>query len=406
MAIRRLRADPKPRQQRAVRNDERVHDASVQVLVEGGWGALSAKGVALAANVSEQLVRDRGKDALALGASLWSSRLDAEVRGALAGVLASYGLLENPDAAAHLAPSDAFGPLVEPPASLLAAIELLLVAAFEPGLRAVVDSGLGASVRAWTAPGAQRAHAPRAAQRGYVLARALGLLAFARFGGVTKADFAPVADAFGELLASPGAPHPLPRVRARHLDALFPFESSSPELDALLMACGEVVGERGYDRATLALMVERAGVDHNFVYRHYPRKLELFRDAAGRQRLPSARANQAFRARQAERHGPAAAEALLARELMRPGRDTFRILDAEQLRLAWRDAAMRELVMGETEVLVGETAAANPGVPPQVVRAAVIAGRATGFGFQLLASLAPAAWQLPFRVVTTPIYGG
>jgi hypothetical protein len=152
-------------------------------------------------------------------------------------------------------------------------------------------------------------------------------------------------------------------------------------------------------------MVSAAGVDINYLYRTYARKIDVFIDASNHQRKPSILANQAFRAKLVKAHGDAIAEAVLIRELMRPGRDALRAVDAEQLRLALHDDAMREAYMRETHLLQRQLSEANPTVEPRVIRAAVLAGRATGFGFALLAMLRPETWRLPIIVLTDAFYG-
>jgi AcrR family transcriptional regulator len=392
-----------PRQARSIRNDARILAAAEGVLVEQGWSALSIRAVARAGGVSERMVRDRVQDASELAVTLWHERLSDSLTDALLRVLQAFGLAPTVGRA-PVPVAGAFTPFLRPAPGLQAAMELLLAERHHPSLAAAVAEAFVPKLCEWIGWSRDHERASQAAQRAMVIARALGLLAFAGFDDSKPEAFLPFEEELARAFRRPAAPLPLPRVRAAHLDRLFPFETGDAVHDALLEACMRTVGEIGFDRAMLTTIVERAGVDINFAYRHHKRKLDLFTDATRRQRLPSLEMNRAFGRRNVERYGHGVAEALLMREFQRPGREVQRNVDVEQLRLARHDSALRLEVIAEGESLEEQMAVANPQVERSVLRAAVMTGRATGIGVIMLPRFYESVWRLPYRVITEAIY--
>ena len=387
-------------QARSLDNDARVLAATEAILADGGWGDLSRKAIARRAGTSEQVVRDRAPAAADLAVVLWRRRLGPLVRKRLTTFLTALGLHGD---ALGPARSDAWHPFVEPDEAWRAIGEMLIVAHVDPHVRAVVGDDLGAALAGWCTPSPTPA---AAAQRTFALARALGLVLHGRHGGMTAAGFAPMAEAFGPLLRPSHPSGPLPDERAAHLDDFFPFDSDDPAADATLRCIFIEVGTVGYDRTILTRVAKRAGTDLNFIYRRFGSKMALFQAATLAQRQPSMEINANYRARLAQRYGEGVAEALFIRELLRPGRAVQRACDLEQVRLSWHDPTLAAGILAETEALVAKACAAHEGVPEKLVRAAIHGGRATGMGFVLLADMVPAAWQLDFRVITEPMYGG
>ena len=389
------------RQRRAVANDQRIRDASEQLLAEEGWGAFSRRGIARYAGTSEQVVRNRIDSAEDFAVTLWRERYGQHAIAALQDLLRAHRLLEGEP---KLQLPDAWQSFIEPTPTWQATMAMLVASAFYEPLRACVDHDLGATLRTWTDPHQDRHSATRAAQRAFTLIRAFGFLALAPHRLLSAHEFDLLALDYLEHLKVPAPVVELPDVRASHLDRILPFDSGDPQLNATLSAAFTTVSEIGFERATLATIVERAGIDNNYIYRHYPSKTHLFMDATLRQRRISMRLNDAFKTEQAARHGAGLAENLLMREFMRPERRHIHRCELEQWRLSWHHPDLRQAMNEEIREPVAQLTAAYPLIPQSVIRAGVHTGRATGIGAVLFASINPGCEELPYHVITNNFF--
>jgi AcrR family transcriptional regulator len=391
----------RPRQARAQRNDQRIRDAAETLLAQEGWGAFSRRAIARVAGTSEQVVRSRIDDAEHFAMSLWRERYAPHAIARLAGLLAAHGLLE---ASATPELPNVWHEFLSPTPSWQATMELLVASHFHAGLQASVHADLGAAITNWTTPTEGGVSLTLATQRAFVIMRALGFLMLAPHTMIDAATFDPFALDFKQRLDEVGAATPLPEVHAEHLDHLLPFDSGDEQLNRTLRATFEIVSEIGFEHATLTTIAHRAGIDNNYIYRRYPSKTHLFMDATLRQRHISGQKNAAFKAAQATDYGPGIAEALLMRELMHPERSALRRAEIEQWRLSWHHPDLRTALRTEANEPIKQLNRSHPLIPLAVIQAGVHTGRAAGIGVNLLASLNPSSWNLPFHIVTNTFY--
>jgi AcrR family transcriptional regulator len=382
-------------QARVLRNDVLVLDAAVAQLAERGWSAFSLKAVADRCHLSHQAVQDRYPDRLALAAGLYRARLGPALDAALADLLAAHGLA---DAFGDPLPpgGDPWATFQAPSAELIAAVEVAILAQFEELLRDAVMTTTAPLLRAWRrAPGPPAA----AAQRAYLVIRALGLILLAPLPGSDALDLAPLHADLRFALAHPAAPHDLPLLAVDALPALT-FDTGHPLHDQLLAATLRHVATHGFHGASLADIVADVGVTKGFAFARYPTKLALFIDATRSQHAAAVARNVERQRSLARRLAGGIAEAAHLRETQRPELAFARALELEQLRLTWREAALQASYRREVDELLATLAH----LEPAAAAATQHVGRAVGEGAVLHAFLDPEAWQESYEIVTIPLH--
>jgi len=379
---------------RVRRTDRALCAASIKVAATEGWGEFTFAQVAREAGTSRRPLQDRYSGRSALAAAAWSESAEPMLRGLLLEFLASAGLLQvEPDRERLVAVLDA---LAHPTLEVQAAVEFLIVAQFDDELRGAVRDSLGAEISRWCTPDRDQLTAEEAAQRALMLSVALGLVLVARRPGVERIDVAHIATVLLSTLSSPTPARPLPDMDSPHFHDPVPFDTGDEVRDRLLQATLDVVGERGYDAATVDAIAQRAESSEGALFARYPTKVALYLDASMRQAAHGLRANEACMEQVARVHGRGVAEAAMIREFMRPGRDHLRIFALEQMRTGWHDPILREAVMREYTAFAAEAHATKPGFN----LAEAHLGFAIGGGTLLLCVLHPDAWLLPYDVVT------
>jgi AcrR family transcriptional regulator len=379
---------------RVRRTDRALCAASIRVAAEEGWGDFTFARVARQAGTSRRPLQDRFTGRSELAASTWSESAEPVLRGLLVEFLASAGLLHtDPDHERLVAVMDL---LAHPAPEVQAAVEFLIVAQFEPALRSAVASTLGAEISRWCAPQDGVLSAEDAARRAFMLSAALGLVLVARRPGVERIDVAHIAEVLLRALSVRVAPRSVPTYDTSHIDDPVPFVSGDEVRDRLLQATLDIVGESGYDAATVDAIAHRAGSSQGALFARFPTKVALFLDASRHQAAHAMRANEEWMERIAAVHGRGMAEAAFIRESQRPGRDRLRIIALEQMRTGWHEPVIREAIAREYAAFVAEAHATRPGF--NLAESHV--GFAIGGGTLLLAVLCPDAWLLPYDVVT------
>lgn len=378
---------------RVRRTDRALCAASIKVAAQEGWGDFTFAQVARAAGTSRRPLQDRYAGRSDLAAAAWRESAEPVLRGILVEFLASAGLLQSqPDRDRLVGVLDE---LAHPSLEIQAAVEFLIVAQFDEILTSALQQTLGAEIGRWCTP-TEDLRREEAASRAFMLSVALGLVLVARRPGVERIDVERVADVLLRVLASPAPARPLPEMDSPHFQDPVPFDTGDDVRDRLLQATLDIVGERGYDAATVDAIAQRAGSSEGALFARYPTKVALYLDASQRQAAHGLRSNEACMEAVARTHGRGVAEAAIIREFMRPGRARLRIFALEQLRTGWHDPTLREAVMREYAAFIAEAHATRPGFN----LAEAHLGFAVGGGTLLLCVLHPDAWLLPYDVVT------
>lgn len=390
------------RQARSIRNDERILDAATEITATDGWAGLLPARVAERSGLSHPAVSARFADRSQIASSVWRQRLAAPVIADLQSVLEAAGLLSQRDAdPRNLA--RAMRPFVDPDMKMRAAAELLVESCFDPALRLAVHETLGETLAQWLTPVPRRLSKVDAARRSVVIVTGLGVLLEARRQEGETFHLQGEWDRLCAALAAPESIEKLPNVHFEHWDGVFDFDTGDALLDRLLEATRDEIGRNGYEATTIDDIARAAGRTKGLVFSRYPSKKQLFNDTVTRFTKAMYDLNEQAWGEMLEVASSGAAEAVLYRELMRPGREHLRAFSLEQYRLSWHDPEMRASVAHAMSDVIKARMDADPTRPRRELQADVFIGAAQGVGVLLMASIYPDAWTLPYQHITVPL---
>lgn len=388
------------RQQRAVRNDERILQAAIEVLDAEGWGAFTTARVARQAGLNPSTVSARFAGPSALAVEVWRTRLAPHLSSQLHEVVACLRSDGPVDPAALDAALTTFMTSDE---DLRAAAELLVVSTYDDILRVGVSETTGAELDGWLTPVPRRLTRVQAARTAYALTYALGLLLEGRRHPDVALSLRPQAESLARALSASGEPAQLPRVRNAPWDRPLQMDTGDRELDALLVATLEEIGRRGYEAATIDDIAHAAGRTKGFVFGRFSSKRELFLEATAVNGRINGLANAGFAAHLEAKHSPGIAHAIQFREFLKPRDGVLHVIALEQARLSWHDPEMLANVDAIVADLTRAYLEATPSRTPAEAEAMAFMSLAGGIGVLLLATLCPEAWRLPFDVITVPL---
>ena len=378
-----------------MRNDATILQATLDLLAEEGWVGLSHTRVARRAHLSVRPVRDRYADRSDLAAAVWEHLIAPRWTASMAAVLAAA---DAGDDAMLLAALD---PFARPASTHRAGGELLMVAAHDDDVRAIVaDEAIAPLARALDGSATGRT---RAAVHGYAAMLALGLLLESWREGAAEIDLSGIVHRVAAAFREPTRARRLPSAAAPHLDQGAVIDTGEPLWDSVLRATLRQVGTRGYESATVESIVAEAGCSQTVLFHRYPTKGDAFLDATRRMFGAATALNVDYQQRMAHTHSPGLAEAIMLREYMRPGREVERVIGLEQYRLAWHDPAMRAALQAEQRPMHEAILRDHSHLPLGEARTLLHAELAMGMGPVLLAQLIPEAGALPYDVVTVPL---
>ncbi len=390
------------RSRRARVTDDRLMDATCDVVLESGWDSLALTSVAMKAGVTTRPLYDRFSDKTDLAIACWRARAAVPLRDSLMGVLGASGD-GGGGSADPAAVIDAYRAFTRPDGRVMVAAELICAAVFDDRLRAVIASDAQEWLGSWCVP-SSRVSPTRAAQSTYVLAAALGLLLGSRRTGMGQVDVSGPAADLVAALSQPSRPVRLPKWDAVHMDVP-PVNPADPAFDRLLAATLWVVSQVGYAEATLPRIVSAAGVSQGLLYGRFSSKLEAFITATEYRHEQGLLRNAEESARLARDFGPGIADAVMWREFTRPEHRGGRALTVEQLRVGWREPELRERTDAAEAVFANELMKAGGISDRQAGIAEIHWDLALGFGAYVLPEILPGVSSLPFDVVTVPLLG-
>jgi AcrR family transcriptional regulator len=377
---------------RGAQNDERTLRAIRDVLGELGWVGLTLRNVAERAEVARVTVSDRYANRSEMAIVAWQTGLGFSLVAAIEALLAIHAL---PHATRPTSLADAWRAFALPNRDLRGALVLLLASPFDPALQSVVHATIGAQATRWTLHNGRAATRQPATQRGYLIARALGLLAIGSMSDLRNVDFSLSEGVIDEALRQPVRAsrlpvHPPPPVAITTGDRL---------LDALLQSTIEQVARHGFEGANLETICAGAGITKGYLFNRYPSKRELFIDAARRRQEAAVAHSIAWLNEMSARQGRARAEATFIRGVLHPSRWSHHRISGEELHLALREQELAAVF----EATAASFARENLGAVTPITLGYAHSARAIGEGLGLLLLLDPDAWQLPFEVVLVPL---
>jgi len=391
------------RQKRSIRNDGRILDAGSRILTERGWSDLTFPPVAHLAGLSLRPVRDRFVDRSGLAAAVWTSRIYPEFLADFTRLKQACDLAIKAGEAEAQALIDALEPFHRPEPRMRAAMEVFIVAGYDPIVRGALDDTLLPHLRGWMTPGVVGLTPGDAARRAYVATTALGMVVAGLQFGPGQPRLDDEIRRLAGILGTSREPLAQPSATADHLDDESDFGTGNPDVDDLLRATLDQVGTRGYDGATTAAITRACGHTEGFLFARYASKIDLFFDATQRMFGRNAEANLQFQAQVAQLTSPGMSEAVIMREFMRPGRERLRLVNLEQYRVSWHEERFQKMLNQVIELLIDDFAASIPQASPAQARAAALMEIIRGVGPVALSQLLPETWSLPYDVVTIPL---
>ena len=375
----------------------RLLDAATELAADEGTAGLTFLRVAERAGTSRRPIHDRYHDRSALMSGLWCERSLPAIQQILIDGLSSSGALDSTPSPHGLA--ELLDRAAHPNTALRGAIELLLMAQFDPTLGEAVRGTLGTQVGALCTPRGRNVTRVLAAKRSYVMCLILGLVLAGRRTGIDSISMASIAPPVIEAVTAPIEELTLPSRTLPHLDLPVPFDTGDATRDALLQCTLDCVGQWGYDGTSIDRIARAAGSSQGAIFGRYETKLDLFRDATTRQNAIAFRETEQFMLELARDHGVGAAEAVTIRESQRNGREHLRAVALEGVRLAWHDPRMREAT--ERELIAFEVEAKALDSPFMATNFHL--GYSVGLGILALPIVAPSVWKLPYDVMTVPL---
>lgn len=251
-------------------NDERIRQATLNIICEGGWDSATISGIAKRAGLTVGAVYGRADSVAELGIDLWSESLQGWFLQRLTAVLKA--MMSGDPVALGRAYSDWDAQPVQAGAST----ELLLASLFDDELDEVIGEDVRTFLAGWCVPSDSRTRHEAGTLVlglsfffGHTLASRFSVspheLSETDFGTLSRFWSAAPADVVSE---------PKPLVWQRSLNGLDPDEAR------LMQAVVEVVARVGYRRATFSRFARAAGMNRGVVANPYRNKAQLVAEAA------------------------------------------------------------------------------------------------------------------------------
>ena len=375
-------------------------DAALALVASEGWSALLPARVAKRSGLSQPAVAARFADRSALGVGVWTCVAD-DFRDAVQEAVSSAGLFDDELDESRF--ELAVRRFLRPDDTMKAAAELLVIGSFDSLVGEAVRSSLGRSLDEWITPQRRTLSRAAAARRAYVVLQVLGLLLEARRQPAARIDLRPQLTDVCRAMTGPTTITRLPDTTFEHWDGACDYGTGDSLLDRLLEATRDTIGRHGYDATTVDDIAAAAGRTKGLVFSRYASKKQLFLDTVARYTAAMYVENDAAYSQLMASSSAGIAEAVLFRELMRPGREHLRVFTLEQHRLTWHDQEMRDAVAESMAQAINSRMAANPSRTRRQWQSQLFVETALGVGVLLMASCSPAAWELPYQVVTVPL---
>lgn len=390
-------------QARSLANSLRILDAAEAVLADDGWEDASVLRIAEHAGVSRRAVLHRYGDRTGVVIDVWRRRLAPVLISALESLVMAL----SPEGAS-LTGADIDGalrPFIDPVTPMRAASEVLIISCHQPDVRAAVTISLADHLSRWLEPSGRRLSRTAAARHGFVVSLALGMLLESReYPDGLDLDLRDDLEIIAGALMVDITAKQLPVNRADFLETT-PTLHEDLGLNTLLAATLTLVGELGYESATIDRISAACGVTSGFVYGHYPNKRSLFLDATFRLLLHAESQSAEFRRQITAEHGPGIADATLLRELMRPEFHQVRTITFEQYRLAWHDPGFLDAFVAVRQQVIAAVHESEPHLSRPRARGRAFIAMSRGAGSGMLAELWPQSYALPHDVIARPLAG-
>lgn len=391
-----VRQQSRTRPARAEKNDERIREMATNILAEEGVGGLSFGRVARNLEMSHNVLSNRYGDLDDLLCDVWAHVAVPQIGLTLAWIFELVEQIGNQAFASQaVVDQGVFRKTMEKSVTL----ELLALAPTRPKLRMAVgdtfEELLGEKLRS-------DPHV--ATQAIFLFALVIGVQAELRTTSANQAQLAAVLSEVVHAMAQPGEAVVLPKVDASHMRR-YEFETGDERRDRILTSCLELVSQRGLAGTTTKAIAEHAGVSEGAIFSMFESKMDIFVEASVIQSERGYRANLDFVMSLNDKFGTGIGNAILIREWLSPDLSLFRASLLEEIRLTWHDVDLWKRINKVKQVLVGDDRLA--GKKSQLTpfeQAAQMVTLALPIGIYMVGEVLPAARDLPFSIVTLPVF--
>lgn len=325
-----------PVNDRKAENDEKILKAAFRILINHGCAELSFSAVASAVGISRRPLIDRFDDISDLKIKVWQNRVGPAFLAWLQDIFASFEI-ENIKKEPSLF-EEIFRTALQPSMELQVALELLIESQFDKKLQDVIQNDLSPHFSSWF-----ETDRTQAGRNGYILMVLVGFLIASRtLEYEDRTDLSIITKDIIERALLNRDPIDLPPDTADYLTIPLEFDLEDKTLIALLHATHEIIGEVGYDHATVDTIVKRANSSQGALFARFPTKLELFIESTRQHSDLAMKRNWEFRMGLDKKYGPGIGACIFVREACRLDWARLRATNIEQYRLTWYNALFRE----------------------------------------------------------------
>lgn len=331
-----LRTEAHSVNNRKSENDEKILEAAFRILINHGCAELSFSAVASAVGISRRPLIDRFDSVSDLKIKVWTYRVGPAFVAWLQDIFSSFqlDLLRNEPEVFE----EVFKTALQPSMELQVALELLIESQFDPKLQLAIQNDLFSNFAQWFE--GEKAESGR---NGYILMILVGFLIASRtLEYPDRVDFTIVTRNIIARALQERQPIDLPQDSADYLQNPLEFDLEDKTLISLLHATHEVIGEVGYNHATVDTIVKRANSSQGALFARFPTKLDLFIESTRQHSNLAMTRNWVFRSSLDSKYGPGMGTCIFVREACRLDWARLRAVNLEQYRLTWYNSLFRE----------------------------------------------------------------
>lgn len=317
-------------------NNEKILNAAFRILLNHGCSGLSFSAVASAVGISRRPLIDRFDDLSDLEIKVWQETVGPAFLTWLDDAFSSFELETLQSDPSFF--REIFKTALQPSNELLVAIELLIETQFNEKLRDAIQADLSTHFPLWF-----EQDASAAGRNGYLMMVLVGFLLTSRsLEFEDRTEFSIIVDKIITQALLNRQPIELPPDTADYLDTPLNFDLDDKTLTSLLLATNEVIGEVGYEKATVDVIVKRANSSQGALFARFPTKLDLFIETTRQHSDLAMKRNWEFRMDLDRKYGHGIGACILIREASRSKWNRLRATNIEQYRLTWYNQLFRE----------------------------------------------------------------
>jgi AcrR family transcriptional regulator len=380
----------------AFENDARIREQAAFQLANDGLEGLTLGNVARNLGMSHTAMTKRYDDLDDLLCDLWMHVAVAQLDAIVGWVNSQVAHINEPNNSSKI---DVNKALFRKTKEKLVLLELLALSPTRSKLRVAVQNTFNERLGELI-----QGDQPVATQTAFLFAVVIGVHAELRTASASQEQIILVLTEVLQAMAKPAEVADLPKVDASHMRR-YDFNTGDARRDRILKSCLENVGQRGLVDTTTKAIARDANVSEGLIFSMFGSKTDIFFEATSLQSELGFKANLDFVMSLNEKYGTGIANAILIREWLSPDLQDFRASLLEETRITWHDVDLWRRIYKVKQDLVSDdrVASTKPTMSPfeQAVQTITLA---VPIGIYILGEVLPTAVNLPFSVVTVPVF--